>query len=89
MLGLRRTTVPRGTALQTGEQIIIQLADVQISRHLPGSNAIIEDNDLIIARSVAGQGAKLDRHAGKRLVGDRFTRLTATPQFCILPCCGF
>jgi hypothetical protein len=32
MLGLRRTTVPCGTVLQTGEQIIIQFSHMQIPR---------------------------------------------------------
>jgi hypothetical protein len=46
MLGFRRASMPRGTAFKTGNQIVIQIADVQISGH-SSARECIESNDLI------------------------------------------
>jgi hypothetical protein len=45
MLGLSRSSVPGGTPFQLGDQIVLQIAHMQVSSH-PSHHEIIEINDL-------------------------------------------
>jgi hypothetical protein len=45
MLGLGRAAVPRGAALQTSDQIVVQIAHLEVPGH-PARREIIGNNDL-------------------------------------------
>ena len=45
MLGLRRATVASGATLAPSDQIVVQVADMQVSSHRP-TVEIVEINDL-------------------------------------------
>ena len=51
MLGFGRAAVPRGAALQTSDQIVVQIAHMQVPGH-PILREIIDINDLKFLKSV-------------------------------------